>query len=155
MTHALENALIAGGLISLFITPIYLAARRAHGKRVTLLNEKLQAALSQHNLSLTRSEHVGGKIIGWDQPNQTLIYADLTNPETLIYDLKQATKSYVLKSMNGSSVRSVLLQIADPKGKLISSLSFYQQFQDNEMKLNHFEKQARDWEQLLNAHLNK
>jgi hypothetical protein len=155
MTHTIENALIAGGLLTLFIVPIYVVARRAQNKRAALLNQKLQGALTQHNLNLTRSEHLGRKMLGWDQQNQKLVYTDHEHPEAVIYDLQTATKSYVLKSMNGTSVKSITLQVTDLKQKLVCSLPFYHQFMDNEMKLNQFESQAKDWEQLLNSHLNK
>lgn len=151
----MENALIAGGLLTLFVLPVYLFARRSQQKRKALLADKLHLTLTRLNLELTRSEYIGTKMLAWDQPNRTLLYADQNQPEVVVHDLRQAVRSYMIKSMNGTSVRSIILQIANPQGKLLCSIPFFQQFSDNEMKLKLYEKQAREWEQLLNTHLVK
>lgn len=155
MTHILENSLIAGGLVTLFSVPFYIIAKRSKQKQRTLLKDRLLHKAAELSLELTRQEPVHNKIIGWAAPSKILLLADLVQPEVAVYNLTKAVRTYVLKTMNGTSVRSISLQIADAQNKVLDTLPFYQQFQDNEMKLKQFEKQAKDWETLLNGYLSR
>jgi hypothetical protein len=155
MTHILENSLIAGGLVALFSVPFYIITKRAKQKQLTLLKDRLLHKAADLSLDLTRYEPVSNKIIGWARPSKILLLADLAQSEVVVYNLTKAVRTYVLKTMNGTSVRSISLQIADAQNRVLDSLPFYQQFQDNEMKLKQFEKQAKDWETLLNAYLSR
>ncbi|HTD99673.1 MAG TPA: hypothetical protein VK668_10305 [Mucilaginibacter sp.] len=155
MNHTAENALIVGAFLTTILLPVYLVIRQSSKKRKAKLTERLNTVINDHNLSLTRSEQIGNKMIGWDQPNKILVLADNNQPEVEVNDLKQASKCYVLRNMSGNSVRSIFLQIVDPHNKLLCSIPCYEQFVDNEMKLKRVDQQVRDWEQLLNAHLVK
>jgi cbb3-type cytochrome oxidase subunit 3 len=155
MNHTMQSALIVSALLLLFIIPVYFIFRRDQKTRKAQLNERLNAAILSNHLSLTRAEFVGNKMIGWDQQNKMMLFTQQNDTEVTLNDLSSASGSYILKSMNGSSVRSVILQIVDSRNALVCSIPFYQQFSDNEMKLKIFEQQAKDWEQLLNSHLVK
>jgi hypothetical protein len=155
MNHTAENALIVGALLVTFVLPIYLVVLQSRKKRNAKLTERLNTVINEQNLSLTRSEQIGRKMIGWDHQNKVLLFADSNQQEVELNDLKKASKCYVLKNMNGSAVRSIFLQIVDPHNKLVCSIPCYEQFVDNEMKLKRVDQQAKDWEQLLNAHLVK
>jgi hypothetical protein len=153
MNHITENALIAGVLLSIFILPVVVITRRSKQKRIASLNKHLQTIINEQQLSLTHSELIGNKIIGWAQAGKTLMFG--TSDGMMINDLSTANRCYVLKSMNGKAVKSIVLQIADPTNKLVCSIPFYQQFMDNELKLKQLEAQAKDWEQLLNSYFHK
>ena len=153
MNHITENALVAGVLLSIFILPVVAITRRSKQKRIASLNKHLQTIINEQQLSLTHSELIGNKIIGWAQAGKTLLFG--TSDGMMINDLSTANRCYILKSMNGKAVKSIVLQIADPTNKLVCSIPFYQQFTDNELKLKQLEAQAKDWEQLLNSHFHK
>lgn len=155
MTHILENSLIAGGLVTLFGVPFYIIARRAKQKQQRLLKDRLLQKAADLSLELTKYETLSSKIIGWARSSKILLMTNVSQPEVEVYNLTKAVRAYVLKTMNGTSVRSISLQIADAQNRVLDSLPFYQQFQDNEMKLKQFEKQAKDWETLLNAYLSR
>lgn len=155
MSHILENSLVAAGLVALFGVPFYIIAKRMKQKQQRLLKDKLFHKAADLSLDLTRYEPVNDKIIGWAEPGSVLLMADLAQPEVAVYSLAKAVKTYVLKTMKGTSVHSISLQIADAQNRVLDSLPFYQQFQDNEMKLKEFEKLAKDWETLLNAYLSR
>ncbi|WP_184550308.1 hypothetical protein [Mucilaginibacter sp. FT3.2] len=153
MNHITENALVAGTLLAVFIIPIVIVTRRSKQKRIAGLNQQLQAIANEHQLSLSRSEFIGNKIIGWAQAGKKLLFG--THDTIVVSDLSAATRCYVLKSMNGTAVKSIILQIADSANRQLCSIHFYQQFMDNEMKLKQLEEQAKDWEQLLNSQFQK
>lgn len=153
MTHILENSLIAGGVMALFGVPLYIIIKRSKQKQLALLRNRLFNKASALSLDLTRYEQVSDRIIGWAKPGRLLLLADLNQSETIVYNLAKATKTYVRKTMNGTSVGSIALQIADAQNKVIDSVTFYRQFEDNEMKIKQIEKQAKDWETLLNSYL--
>ncbi len=153
MNHITENALIAGTLLSVFIIPIVVITRRSKQKRVTALNQRLQTVVNERNLSLTKSQLIGNKIIGWVQSAQTLIFG--TQDKMVISDLSNATRCYVIKSMNGSSVKSIILQVADDQNRTVCAIPFYEQFIDNEMNVSQLETQVKSWEFLLNSHLHR
>ena len=155
MNHAMENALIVGALLITFALPIYIITKQSTKKRRAQLMERLNAIISERNLSLTRSEQIGAKMIGWDQQNKILLFAHQNQADITVNDLKKASKCYVLKNMSGSSVRSIFLQIVDPNNNLVCSIPCYEQFVDNEMKLKRVDQQTKDWELLLNSHLVK
>lgn len=153
MNHITENALVAGTLLAIFIIPVVIVTRRSKQKRIAGLNQQLQAIANEHQLSLSRSEFIGNKIIGWAQAGKKLFFG--AHDAIIVSDLTAATRCYVLKSMNGTAVKSIILQIADSANRQLCSIPFYQQFMDNEMKLKQLEDQAKDWEQLLNSQLQK
>lgn len=153
MNHITENALVAGILLSIFIIQVVIITRRSKQKRIASLNKHLQTIINEQQLSLTRSELIGNKIIGWAQAGKTLLFG--ASDGMMINNLSTANRCYVLKSMNGKAVKSIILQIADPTNRLVCSIPFYQQFMDNEQKLKQLEAQAKDWEQLLNNHFHK
>lgn len=155
MTHILENSLIAGGLVTLFSVPFYIIAKRSKQKQQKLLEDRLLRKAADLSLELTRYESLSNKIIGWAKPSKILLLSHLSQSEVEVYNLTKAVRTYVLKTMNGTSVRSISLQIADAQNRVLDTLPFYQQFQDNEMKLKQFEKQAKDWETLLNSYLGR
>jgi hypothetical protein len=153
MTHIVENSLVAGGLIALFSIPFYIVIKRSKQKQLDVLKNKLFDKASALSIDLTRYEPLSDKIIGWAKPNKLLLLADVTEPEATVYNLAKANKTYVRKTMNGTAVGSIALQIADAQNKVLDSIPLYRQFQDNEMKLKEIEKQAKDWEMLLNSYL--
>jgi len=153
MNHIAENALIAGALLSVFILPVAILTRRSKQKRLDGLHQNLQTIASERKMALTRREFLDNRIIGWSESANTLFQV---SPEGFtINDLDKASRCYVLKNINGNAVKSVLLQIVDPANKPLYSISFYQQFLDNEQKLKQLEAQARDWEQMLTKHFQK
>jgi hypothetical protein len=153
MNHITENALVAGILLSIVIIPVVIITRKSKQKRIAALNQKLQTAANEYQLSLTRTELLGNKIIGWAQAGKTLLFGSIEG--IVLNDLNNATRCYVLKSMNGNSVKSIILQVADPVNRLVCSIPFYEQFMDNELTLKQLELQAKDWEQLLNNQFQK
>ncbi|SEP14374.1 hypothetical protein [Mucilaginibacter sp. OK283] len=153
MNHITENALVAGTLLAVFIIPVVIITRRSKQKRFAALNQRLQAIANEHQLSISRSEFIGNKIIGWAQSGKALLFG---SQETVtVNDLNNAARCYVLKSMNGTAVKSIILQIADQANRQLCSIPFYQQFIDNELKLKQLETQAKDWEALLNSQFQK
>ncbi|WP_183561474.1 hypothetical protein [Mucilaginibacter sp. SP1R1] len=152
MNHVSENALIVGTLLLIFIVPVYIISRQSKKRRKAKLNERLLTAIQDRQLSLTRSELIGNKIIGWDQSNKMLLFTAHDSQSMNVNDLKAASRSYVIKNMNGSAVKSVKLQVVDPNNMLLCSIPFYEQFMDNELKIKQLDEQAKGWEQLLNSH---
>jgi hypothetical protein len=155
MNEVSENALIVGTLLLALAIPVYIITKQSKKRRVAKLNERLQSAIHTNQLNLTRSELIGNKIIGWDQSSKMLLLADHADHGMALNDLNLASRSYVLKSMNGSAVKSIILQVVDSGNKHLCSVPFYQQFIDNELKLKKLDQQAKDWEQLLNSHFVK
>jgi hypothetical protein len=153
MNHVTENALIAGTLLAIFIIPVVIITRRSKQKRIAALNQQLQSIANDNNLSLTRSELIGNKIIGWAQAGKALLFG--SGDSIVLNDLNAATRCYVMKSMNGTAVKSIILQITDAANRQLCSLYFYQQFADNELQLKQLENQAKDWELLLNNQFQK
>ncbi len=153
MNHITENALVAGVLLSIVLIPVVIITRKSKQKRIAALNQRLQSVANEHQLSLTRTELLGNKIIGWAQAGKALLFGSAEG--IAINDLSKAARCYVLKSMNGNAVKSIILQVADPVNRLVCSIPFYEQFMDNEMYLKQLELQAKDWEQLLNNQFQK
>ncbi|MDN3583204.1 hypothetical protein [Mucilaginibacter flavus] len=153
MNHITENALVAGVLLSIVLIPVVIITRKSKQKRIAALNQRLQSVANEHQLSLTRTELLGNKIIGWAQAGKALLFGSAEG--IAINDLSKAARCYVLKSMNGNAVKSIILQVADPVNRLVCSIPFYEQFMDNELALKQLEQQAKDWEQLLNNQFQK
>jgi hypothetical protein len=153
MNHITENALIAGTLLAVFVIPAVIITRRSKQKRIKALNQRLQIVLNERGLSLTSSQLLGNKIIGWAQSAKTLIFG--THDKMIISDLTAAVKFYVIKSMNGTSVKSIILQIANQNNQSVCAIPFYEQFLDNEMNVKELEVQAKSWETMLNSHLQR
>jgi len=87
---------------------------------------------------------------------KSLLAVTFGSQETVtVNDLNNASRCYVLKSMNGTALKSIILQIADQANRQLCSIPFYQQFIDNELKLKQLETQAKYWEQLLNSQFQK
>jgi hypothetical protein len=126
--------------------------RHARQKRLTNLNNRLNEVVEANDLDLSLSEIIGDKILGWDHNRKVMVVVSNDIKDAAVTNLNQASRSYVLKNMNGTSVKSISLQITDPGNKLLYSIPFYKQFADNEMKVKKLEEQAKEWELLLNNH---
>ena len=155
MNHVSESALVVGILLLIFIVPVYVIARLSRKKRQAKLIEQLQTAVSLRQLDLTHSELLDNKIIGWSKEDKMLLFAVHHDDGVIVNDLSAASRAYVIRNMNGSAVKSVMLQIADSNNMILCGVPFYEQFTDNELKLKRLETQARDWEQLLNVHFKR
>ena len=151
MNHVMENTLIVAVLLFILIVPFIIASARLKRKRKEKLGALLQDVTEKYRLTLSRSEPVGDKIVGWDAATKILICIANVVDEPQYIALKEAVKCRVLRTVNGTSVRSIALLFEGRNGQAVGELSLYRQFTDNEMKLKDIERQARHWEQLLNA----
>jgi ferric iron reductase protein FhuF len=154
MSHLLENALIAGVLLCIFIIPVMLIIRQNRKKRKQRMAALLQTTLDIYRLELEKSGEIGGRFVGWDNTQRTLLLIADSDSQPELIALEKAVRCDVIKDYQSAAVQAILLQFSDSRNQPMYKLSLYHQYKDNEMHLRSIEVQADEWKNWLNARLN-
>jgi hypothetical protein len=153
MNHVLENALIVGALLCVFIIPVIFVARQSRIKRKQKLAALLQAVIDAHGLTLNKSVQIGERLLGWDSSKKIVVLIDGTDKEPQVTSLPSVVSCHVLKTHQNTTLQSIQIQFANLHNQVLHSVCLYQQYKDNEMQLKEIEKQVDEWENWFNAHV--
>lgn len=154
MDHTLENALIAGALLSIIIIPFWIITRRAKKQRQITLAARLTDLANSINCSIMQPDLLDTKAIGLDEDKGLIFFVDTYEEGNQVIDLANAASCMLLKRMDRSAINSVQLCIKDKHEKLLHSLLFYKRFADNENHLSKVVKIAEKWRLLIERSIN-
>jgi hypothetical protein len=153
MSHVLENALIVGALLCVFIVPVIFVARQSRIKRKQKLAALLQAVIDAHVLTLNKYVQIGERLLGWDSSKKIVVLIDGTDKEPQVTSLPSVVSCHVLKTHQNTALQSIQIQFTNLHNQVLHSVWLYQQYKDNEMQLKEIEKQVGEWENWFNAHV--
>ncbi|HYK75795.1 MAG TPA: hypothetical protein VEV16_02370 [Daejeonella sp.] len=147
MNNVIENSLVTGILFLIIIAPIILASRRAKRKRLEKSAAALHELAGKNHLNLTKSDIFGNSALGLDALKNVLIYVNTQSNELICKtDLSRISSCEIVQSMDQNSITSIQLVLYG-KEQPFTSISFYKQFHDDEMKIKQFQQLVETWKQ--------
>ncbi|HEY4327488.1 MAG TPA: hypothetical protein VGN20_26120 [Mucilaginibacter sp.] len=155
MEHTMENALIAGILLSVIIIPFFVITQKSKKQRKVALAARLTDLADKTNCQITQSDLLDTKAIGLDENSQTILFIDTNEENNLIIDLTEISTCNLLKKIDSSAINSIQLHIKDKNDKLLHVVPFYKRFADNESHLSIVAKTAEKWRLLIERTINE
>nr|WP_294900280.1 hypothetical protein [uncultured Pedobacter sp.] len=151
MTTILENSLVLVVLTAFILIPVFIIKRRNKKKKLALLQSELEKITFDNNFKLVHTDTAGNLFIGYSD-NGKLLLLNLIDFTYEIVDLEKVVTVKDEINYTGKEVKSVKLLLIFNSG-VTKEISFYKQFDDNELELPGIKKLVIKWKLLLTSSL--
>lgn len=136
-------------LTAFILIPVFIIKRRNKKKKLALLQNELEKITFDNNFKLVHTDTTGNLFIGYSD-NGKLLLLNLVDFTYEIVDLEKVVTVKDEINYNGKEVKSVKLLLIFNNG-VTKEISFYKQYDDNELALPGIKKLVIKWKLLLTS----
>jgi hypothetical protein len=150
MNQTMQNSIVVAILFVIIAIPIYFVARKARLQKKKIINERLEKVAAEIKLAFQFIDHLDTFSLALDQVKNILVHFEHGEEKLDVIDLKDIHYCQLIEKKQGNQINLIQLLLSNQHQVVKHNLTFYRQFQDNEMRLALTAKTATQWETRLN-----